>query len=689
MVPLYRDEAVVLRTHKLGEADRIVTMLSRQHGKIRAVAKGVRRTASKFGARLEPFMVADVQCYEGRSLDIITQAESLGSYGAEITGDYGSYTAASVMVETADKLNKMSQQVGIATDTLSALQSQAALSDVGFDQFGTAMERLARSATAAAGGAQQQAAAYQAMGVSVTNAAGQMRPMSAILQDVATKMASYKDGAAKTALAQELFGRSGAQLIPLLNELGTAGFDEVRRHAEEYNQVIGPEQARLSEQFHDNMTRMQQAVSGFANAVVGQLLPTLVNYTNQMADAAKTNDRYAESATSVAGAVKVISFSLQALWEASKITTDLTYGVVKASAEAGKALVNEGVGAAAGKFKALGAEIGGSVADLKKGFDSLFGTFANVSSGVSTTAGAMQHAQAPIVKMGSAAADAGKQLRELDAAMDRLDSDLDKLSAKMAGPYVQAQEAYNLTVRQLQNDAEAAAIAGGNVTEIIHKWQEAETLAGAALGQTLAQIREEHDLFRQQETDYKNLMQVLQVEPQYRDVARAALQKYDDLMKSHYDFYGNYIQDENDLRDALDKQLPIYEQGQRHIQDVTQAEKLNQDVTHDWINIWQQAGDQLASTFASILVNGGSLFQALTNLAKQTVSQIIAYFAKLAVINPILNAIFGSAITGGAGLLPTLASAGVSAAGGGGGGAGGIMSGAQGFFSRLTGGGGR
>jgi DNA repair protein RecO (recombination protein O) len=103
-VPLYRDEAVVLRTHKLGEADRIVTMLSKQHGKIRAVAKGVRRTASKFGARLEPFMVADVQLYEGRSLDIITQAETLGSYGAEISSDYGSYTAANVMVETADKI---------------------------------------------------------------------------------------------------------------------------------------------------------------------------------------------------------------------------------------------------------------------------------------------------------------------------------------------------------------------------------------------------------------------------------------------------------------------------------------------------------------------------------------------------------------------------------------------------------
>jgi DNA repair protein RecO (recombination protein O) len=102
---------VVLRTHKLGEADRIVTMLSRQHGKIRAVAKGVRRTASKFGSRLEPMMVADVQLFEGRSLDIVTQAESLGSYGAEIATDYASYTAGVAMIETADKVTDDSGSV--------------------------------------------------------------------------------------------------------------------------------------------------------------------------------------------------------------------------------------------------------------------------------------------------------------------------------------------------------------------------------------------------------------------------------------------------------------------------------------------------------------------------------------------------------------------------------------------------
>jgi len=105
-VPTYRDEAVVLRTHKLGEADRILTLLTKEHGQVRAVAKGVRKTSSKFGARLEPFMVADIQCYEGRTLDTVNQAETLGSYGAQISADFASYQAANVMVETAERLTQ-------------------------------------------------------------------------------------------------------------------------------------------------------------------------------------------------------------------------------------------------------------------------------------------------------------------------------------------------------------------------------------------------------------------------------------------------------------------------------------------------------------------------------------------------------------------------------------------------------
>ncbi len=103
-VPLYRDEAIVLRTHKLGEADRIVTLLTRQHGRVRAVAKGVRRTTSKFGSRLEPFTHVDVQLAEGRNLDTITQAETHDAFAALLGADYERYTAGTVMLETAERV---------------------------------------------------------------------------------------------------------------------------------------------------------------------------------------------------------------------------------------------------------------------------------------------------------------------------------------------------------------------------------------------------------------------------------------------------------------------------------------------------------------------------------------------------------------------------------------------------------
>src|SRR4051794_29889207 len=103
-VGLYRDEAIVLRTQKLGEADRIITLLTRGTGRVRAVAKGVRRTSSRFGSRLEPFTHVDLQLAEGRSLDVVTQAETLDPFAGRIGLDYERYTAGTVMLETADRL---------------------------------------------------------------------------------------------------------------------------------------------------------------------------------------------------------------------------------------------------------------------------------------------------------------------------------------------------------------------------------------------------------------------------------------------------------------------------------------------------------------------------------------------------------------------------------------------------------
>ena len=103
MSGLYRDEGVVLRTIKLGEADRIVTLLSLGHGKVRAVAKGIRKTTSKFGARLEPTSRVAFQCYRGRELDVVTQVETMEA-NRHLREEYALLTHAVSMLEAADQV---------------------------------------------------------------------------------------------------------------------------------------------------------------------------------------------------------------------------------------------------------------------------------------------------------------------------------------------------------------------------------------------------------------------------------------------------------------------------------------------------------------------------------------------------------------------------------------------------------
>ena len=108
---------MVLRVHKLGEADRIVTLLTRRHGRIRAVGKGVRRTLSRYGARLEPGSHIDVQLHtriaapdaphghpRATGLDLVTQVEAIDNFGARVSGDYPAWTAAVAICETAERL---------------------------------------------------------------------------------------------------------------------------------------------------------------------------------------------------------------------------------------------------------------------------------------------------------------------------------------------------------------------------------------------------------------------------------------------------------------------------------------------------------------------------------------------------------------------------------------------------------
>ena len=100
---LYRDQGVVLRTMRLGESDKIVTFVTAGHGKVRAVAKGVRKTKSRFGARMEPVTHVSLMFYEGRELDIVTQAETLDHFRA-IREDLDRVRRAVSMLEVVDQV---------------------------------------------------------------------------------------------------------------------------------------------------------------------------------------------------------------------------------------------------------------------------------------------------------------------------------------------------------------------------------------------------------------------------------------------------------------------------------------------------------------------------------------------------------------------------------------------------------
>jgi len=103
-MPLYKEQGVVLRSHKLGEADKIVTVMTQGSGKIRAVAKGIRKTTSRFGARLEPTTHVSLMVYRGRgSLDTVSQVEIISPF-LPIREDLGLFAAAETMLEATDKV---------------------------------------------------------------------------------------------------------------------------------------------------------------------------------------------------------------------------------------------------------------------------------------------------------------------------------------------------------------------------------------------------------------------------------------------------------------------------------------------------------------------------------------------------------------------------------------------------------
>lgn len=204
-----------------------------------------------------------------------------------LAGALGVYFSADLFVswvkgsiDAADALFDLSERTGVATDSLSKLQYAAKLSDVTTEEFGTNLIKLNRSIAEAARGTGEAEKAFQAMGISVKDASGNIRGTEQILGDIADKFSQYADGANKTALATALFGRSGASMITFLNN-GRGGLAAMGRELERLGGVVMPDAARRANEFNDNLERIKVSASAVGLEIGNALLPYLNELANQ------------------------------------------------------------------------------------------------------------------------------------------------------------------------------------------------------------------------------------------------------------------------------------------------------------------------------------------------------------------------------------------------------------------------
>lgn len=175
-------------------------------------------------------------------------------------------------LNAADDMSKAAQKIGIPTDELSRLAHAADMSGVSMTTLQTGVQRLSKVMV-------EQPKKLAAVGIAARDASGKMRPVSEVMAELAEKLAEMPDGAEKTALAMELMGRGGADMIPMLNG-GKKALKDMLAEADALGIVFTPEMGKSAEAFNDNLSRLRKQASGIFTVISTNLAPVLVQISD-------------------------------------------------------------------------------------------------------------------------------------------------------------------------------------------------------------------------------------------------------------------------------------------------------------------------------------------------------------------------------------------------------------------------
>lgn len=309
-------------------------------------------------------------------------------------------------IDRADQLDELSQKIGIGVEELSRLQYAAEISGVSVETLTVGIKKLSAGLAEAAGrGTGKAADALDALGISAVDATGKLRDGDEVLTDIATKFAGMEDGAGKTALAMSLFGKSGADLIPLLNE-GSDGIARLTEEADALGITLSSEAAASAGKFNENLDRLKATSQGVANQLMTAATPALLSISESLLGVSRDTEL-------MDGLGKALSITLRALASSGVI-------VAAAFSATGKtiAAVSKAIGfAIKGDFASANAAMNAQALDLGAVVKSVKQIWTDVpASGRAQSSKVAEGLAAPLVaggkKMKAAGDDAAKAAKD-------------------------------------------------------------------------------------------------------------------------------------------------------------------------------------------------------------------------------------------------------------------------------------
>lgn len=189
-------------------------------------------------------------------------------------------------IDSADALDEMAQRTGIAVESLSLLVPAAELSAVSTEKFEAGLKKLATGMLEAATGSEASAQNFAALGVAVQNQDGTLRDSEQVLLDLADRFQAMPDGAEKAALAVDIFGKAGAEMIPFLNQ-GREGVGALKQEAAELGLQLSADTAAQAGNFNDALDKLKLATQSIGNQIIASLLPALNDMAGGMVESAK------------------------------------------------------------------------------------------------------------------------------------------------------------------------------------------------------------------------------------------------------------------------------------------------------------------------------------------------------------------------------------------------------------------